>query len=191
MPPMPADTLSPKSFDAHAHSEEILPSLYRSLHRLAVARLSRESGAQTLQPTALLHEAWLRLVGKGSPRWKNPSHFFGATAEAMRRILIENARRKSRLRHGGNQVRVDLEHIDLEAAAPEEKILLIDDALDELRQHDPEKAQVVHLKFFGGMTNQEVALNLGVTERTIERHWNYAKAWLFQRIRERDTRSGD
>jgi RNA polymerase sigma factor (TIGR02999 family) len=102
----------------------------------------------------------------------------------MRRILIENARRKSRLKRGGDQLRVDIDHLELAATTPEEKVLLIDDALERLQAQDPERARVVLLKFFGGLTNQEVAESIGVTERTIERHWAYAKAWLFQNIRE-------
>ena len=164
-------------------AEELLPLVYDELRRHAAARMAREAGGQTLQPTALVHEAWLRLVGDGDRNWQNRAHFFGAAAEAMRRILIENARRKSRLKHGGDQVRLDLDQLELAATTPDEKILLIDEALEKLRMEDPEKAQVVVLKFFGGYSNQEVAANLGVTERTIERHWAYAKTWLFQSIR--------
>jgi RNA polymerase sigma factor (TIGR02999 family) len=164
-------------------SEELLPLVYDELRRHAAARMAREAAGQTLQPTALVHEAWMRLVGDGDRTWQNRAHFFGAAAEAMRRILIENARRKSRLKHGGDQVRLDLDQLELAATTPDEKILLIDEALERLRSQDPEKAQVVVLKFFGGYTNQEVAANLGVTERTIERHWAYAKTWLFQSIR--------
>jgi RNA polymerase sigma factor (TIGR02999 family) len=164
-------------------SEELLPLVYDELRRHAAARMAREAAGQTLQPTALVHEAWMRLVGDGDRTWQNRAHFFGAAAEAMRRILIENARRKSRLKHGGDQVRLDLDQLELAATTPDEKILLIDEALEKLRTQDPEKAQVVVLKFFGGYTNQEVAANLGVTERTIERHWAYAKTWLFQSIR--------
>jgi RNA polymerase sigma factor (TIGR02999 family) len=164
-------------------SEELLPLVYDELRRHAAARMAREAAGQTLQPTALVHEAWMRLVGDGDRTWQNRAHFFGAAAEAMRRILIENARRKSRLKHGGDQVRLDLDQLELAATTPDEKILLIDEALERLRAQDPEKAQVVVLKFFGGYTNQEVAANLGVTERTIERHWAYAKTWLFQSIR--------
>lgn len=165
-----------------AAAEELLPLLYADLRRQAGAQMARESGGQTLQPTALVHEAWLRLVRSGNPCWQNRAHFYGAAAEAMRRILIESARRKARLKRGGGQVRVDLEGLELAAASPEEKVLLIDEALTILRAADPQRAEVVQLKFFGGLTNQEVAESLGVTERTIERHWAYARAWLFHRI---------
>ncbi|MDQ5980351.1 MAG: hypothetical protein QG602_3327 [Verrucomicrobiota bacterium] len=168
--------------EAHA-SEELLPLVYQDLRRQAAAQMARETPGQTLQPTALLHEAWLRVTGSGQPRWQNRAHFFGAAAEAMRRILVENARRKARLKRGGGQVRVDMDGIELAAASPDEKILLMNDALERLHLEDPEKARVVVMKFFGGRTNQEVAEALAVTERTVERHWAYAKAWLFQSIR--------
>ena len=164
-------------------STDLLPLVYGELRRHAAGRMARESASETMQPTALVHEAWLRLIGHGERRWENRAHFFGAAVEAMRRILIENARRKARLKRGGNPLRIDLESADLSATTPDEKVLMIDDALERLRQEDPEKAQVVVLKFFVGLTNQEVAENLGVTERTVERHWAYAKAWLFQSIR--------
>ncbi len=164
-------------------SEELLPLVYDELRRLAAARMAQEAAGQTLQPTALVHEAWLRLVGDDERTWQNRAHFFGAAAEAMRRILIENARRKSRLKRGGGQVRLDVDQLELAATTPDDKVLLIDEALERLQAQDPEKARVVVLKFFGGLTNQEVAESLGVTERTIERHWAYAKAWLFQSIR--------
>lgn len=163
-------------------SEDLLPLVYEDLRRHAVAQMSYEQAGQTLQPTALLHEAWLRISG-ADRKWQNRAHFFGAAAEAMRRILIENARRKSRLKRGGDQIRVDLDKIEPAAATPDEKVLLINDALEKLQLQDAEKARVVVLKFFGGRTNQEVAESLGVTERTVERHWAYAKAWLFQSIR--------
>jgi RNA polymerase sigma factor (TIGR02999 family) len=164
-------------------AEELLPLVYHDLRRHAGVQMAREAAGQTLQPTALLHEAWLRLVGDGATAWQNRAHFFGAAAEAMRRILIENARRKSRLKRGCNPVRVDLDQVDLVAANHEEKLLLIDEALEQLRAQDPVKADVVVMKFFGGRTNQEVAESLGVTERTVERHWAYAKVWLYQCIR--------
>jgi RNA polymerase sigma factor (TIGR02999 family) len=164
-------------------SEELLPLVYDDLRRHAGHQMAQEVAGQTLQPTALVHEAWLRMIGNGSSHWQNRAHFFGAAAEAMRRILIENARRKARLKRGGDQVRVDMVGVDLAETTPEEKVLLIDEALVKLKAEDPERAQVVLLKFFGGLTNQEVAASLSVTERTIERHWAFAKAWLFQSIR--------
>jgi RNA polymerase sigma factor (TIGR02999 family) len=163
-------------------SEELLPLVYDELRRHAMVRMSHEAAGQTLQPTALVHEAWLRLFGHGDQRWQNRAHFFGAAAEAMRRILIDTARRKSRIKHGGGRACIDIETIDLAATMPEEKVLLIDDALEKLQSQDPEKARVVVLKFFGGLTNQQVAESMGVTERTVERHWAYAKAWLFHCI---------
>jgi RNA polymerase sigma factor (TIGR02999 family) len=163
-------------------SEELLPLVYNELRQLAMARMAREAAGQTLQATALVHEAWLRMVGAGDRTWQNRAHFFGAAAEAMRRILVENARRKSRLKRGGGQFRLDIEDLDLAAATPDEKVLLMDEALEQLQKQDPEKARIVVLKFFGGLTNQEVAENLGITERTVERQWAYAKAWLFQKI---------
>ena len=169
--------------DGARASEELLPLVYADLHRHAVAQMARESAGHTLQPTALLHEAWLRVVGGGGRQWQNRAHFFGAAAEAMRRILIEAARRKSRLKRGGNQLRFDIDEPSLAATTPDEKILLVDEALERLQAEDPEKARVVLLKFFGGRTNREVADSMGVTERTVERHWAYAKAWLFQSIR--------
>jgi RNA polymerase sigma factor (TIGR02999 family) len=169
--------------DASA-SEDLLPLVYDELRRHAAVRMARETPGQTLQPTALVHEAWLRMAGGATDRhWQNRAHFFGAAAEAMRRILIENARRKARLKRGGKLVHLDIDQIDIADATPDEKILLINDALEILREQDPEKALVVVLKFFVGMTNQEVAASVGVTERTVERHWAYAKVWLFQSIR--------
>ena len=164
-------------------SGELLPLVYDELRRLAAARMAQEPVGQTLQATALVHEAWLRLVGDGDRTWQNRAHFFGAAAEAMRRILVENARRKSRLKRGGGQVRLDIENLDLAATTPDDKILLMDEALEQLQTEDEQKARIVVLKFFGGLTNQEVAESLRVTERTVERQWAYAKAWLFQRIK--------
>jgi RNA polymerase sigma factor (TIGR02999 family) len=163
-------------------SENLLPLVYNDLRRHAAVRMSRESAQQTLQPTALVHEAWLRVIGKGN-HWNNRAHFFGAASEAMRRILIDNARRKARLRHGGHLQKIPLDGLRIPATTPEEKILLINDALEILKVQHPEKAKVVVLKYFGGHTNREIAQMLEVTERTVERHWAYAKAWLFETIR--------
>ena len=164
-------------------ARELLPLVYNELRELAASRMSRESKGHTLQPTALVHEAWLRLVRSGDQTWENRAHFFGAAAEAMRRVLIENARRKLRIKRGGGQEILDVQDLELADTTPDEKVLLINDALERLEAEDPEKARIVVLKFFSGLTNQEVALKLGVTERTVERRWAYAKAWLFRSIR--------
>ena len=171
-----------RSGNDHA-SEELLPLVYNELRHLAAARMAQESAGQTLQATALVHEAWLRMVGDGDRGWQNRAHFFGAASEAMRRILVENARHKSRIKRGGGQIRLDIADMDLVATTPDEKVLLINEALEQLLKQEPDKAKIVVMKFFGGMTNQEVAENLGVTERTVERQWAYAKAWLYQNIR--------
>jgi len=163
-------------------SEDLLPLVYQELRRLAAAKMSREVAGQTLQPTELVHEAWLRLVGDAAPNWENRIHFLGAAAEAMRRILVDRARRKSALKHGGGQQRLDIEGLDLAATTADDKVLLIDEALERLRAEDPEKARIVTLKFFGGMTNQEIADHLKIGERTVERQWAFAKAWLMRTI---------
>jgi len=164
-------------------SGELLPLVYNELRQLAMARMAQEAAGQTLQATALVHEAWLRMVGDGDRTWQNRAHFFGAAAEAMRRILVENARRKSRLKRGGGQMRLNIDDVDLSAATPDDKMLLMDEALEQLQAQDPEKARIVVQKFFGGLTNEEVAESMGVTERTVERQWAYAKAWLFDKIK--------
>ena len=128
----------------------------------------------------MVHEAWLELVGNKDSGWENRAHFFGAAAHAMRRILMLKARRKSRLKHGGGQTRVDVEDMEIPAHDPDEKILLINEALERLEQEDPEQARVVVLKFFGGLTNEQVAVNLGVSPRSVDRQWACAKAWLVQ-----------
>ena len=166
-------------------AENLLPLVYDQLRHLAAARMAQESAGQTLQATALVHEAWLRLVNEGERNWENRAVFFAAAAEAMRRILIENARRKSRLKRGGGDlVRVALTDVDLAESSPDDRILMIDEALERLQAEDPETAKLVVMKFFGGMTNQEVAAKSGVTERTVERQWAYAKAWLLSTIQE-------
>jgi RNA polymerase sigma factor (TIGR02999 family) len=164
-------------------SEELLPLVYDELRRLAAARMARESAGHTLQPTALVHEAWLRLVSDGDRTWRNRAYFFNAAAEAMRRILIEHARRKSRLKHGGGQKRLNIEELELAGAMPDEKILLVNDALERLEAEHPERARIVVLKYFGGMTNKEVAETLGIGERTVDRHWVCAKTWLVRKLR--------
>jgi RNA polymerase sigma factor (TIGR02999 family) len=163
-------------------ASDLLPLVYQQLRQLAAARMVQESSGQTLQATALVHEAWLRLVGDGDRTWQNRGHFFAAAAEAMRRILVENARRKSRLKRGGGQLRLNMDDVDLAETTPDDKVLLMDEALEQLKAEDPEKAQIVVMKFFAGLSNKEVAESMGKTERTVERHWAFAKAWLFRNI---------
>jgi len=165
-------------------ANDLLPLVYNELRNLAAARMIHESAGHTLQPTALVHEAWLRLVGDKTHTWKDRSYFFAAAAEAMRRILVEHARKKSRLKRGGGQERLNLEDIDLAEAAPDEKILLVNEALEELERSQPERARVIVLKYFGGMTNKETADAIGIGERSVDRHWVCAKAWLFQKLRD-------
>ena len=164
-------------------SEDLLPLVYEELRRLAAARVAHEAAGQTLQATALVHEAWLRVASDGEHTWQNRGHFFGAAAEAMRRILIENARRKARLKHGGGQARLNIEDLELADSTPDDKVLMINEALERLEAEDREAAQIVVLKFFAGLTNEAVAQNLNLSERTVDRQWAYAKAWLFRYIR--------
>lgn len=164
-------------------SEELLPLVYEELRRIAAVRMAQEAAGQTLQPTALVHEAWLQLVGERDRSWQNRAHFFGAAADAMRRILVDKARRKSRLKHGGGQSRLDIDELELAETTPDDNVLLINEALEKLEQEDPEQARVVVLKFFGGLTNLEVAESLGIAERTVDRQWACAKARLFRWIR--------
>lgn len=163
-------------------SEDLLPLVYDELRRLASARMAGEAVGQTLQPTALVHEAWLRLVKEEGRTWRNRTHFFRAAAQAMRRILVDRARHKLSLKCGGGMERVPLEEIDLAATTTDDRVLLVDQGLEQLEKEDPESARVVTLKFFGGLTNKEVAKILGVTERSVERQWAYARASLFQII---------
>jgi len=164
-------------------AEELLPLVYDELRRLAAYKMAGERPGQTLQPTALVHEAWLRLVGDGDPGWQNRAHFFGAAAEAMRRILIDGARRKQALRAGGGQERVELHESAIEAPGDDEKILHVHDALDALAAEDPVKAEIVKLRFFAGLSHEEIAALLGVNEKTVRRHWEVAKVRLFQSIK--------
>jgi len=162
---------------------ELLPLVYNELRRLAAAKMARERPDQTLQPTALVHEAWLRLGGDAQPAWQNRAHFLGAASEAMRRILVENARSKLRLKRGGGNERIELHESAIEAPADDEKILQVNEALDALAAEDPQKAQIVKLRFFAGLNHQEIAALLGVNEKTVRRHWEVAKVRLFRNIR--------
>lgn len=164
-------------------SEELLPLVYEELRRLAAARMAREAAGQTLQPTALVHEAWLRLVNEKDCEWRDRSYFFAAAAEAMRRILIENARRKARRKHGAGQQPLNIEALELSAETPDEKLLLVNEALEEMEKAHPECARVVLLKYFSGLTNEEVAETMGVSRSTVDRLWFTARRILFQKIR--------
>jgi RNA polymerase sigma factor (TIGR02999 family) len=163
-------------------AEELLPAVYDELRRLAAWRLANEKPGQTLQATALVHEAYLRVVGKDDPQWNGRRHFFGAAAEAMRRILVENARRKKRLKHGGHLERVDADDVDLPAPMPDDDLLAMDEALDRLAEVDPHAAEVVKLCFFVGLTQKEAANHLDVSVSTVERTWAFARAWLFREM---------
>lgn len=164
-------------------AEELLPLVYEELRRLAASKLAGEKPGQTLQATALVHEAWLKVTtGKGKRRWNDRTHFFAVAAEAMRRILIDNARRKLRIRHGGELERVDLEQIQLPApAGDEDELLAIHDALDELAALDERKAELVKLRFFVGLSFAEAAEVLQISEITAKRDWAFARAWLYQK----------
>ena len=165
-----------------AAAEELLPLVYEEFRKLAASKMARETPNQTLQPTALVHEAWLRLTGNENVRWNGRAHFFGAAAEAMRRILIDNARRKNARRHGGGQQRVDVDEIDIAAPAKDEELLSINDALEEFAKMDKQKAELVKLRYFVGLTNEEAAEILGISAPTARRWWNFARAWLYQKI---------
>ncbi len=165
-------------------SEELLPLVYNELRQLAAARMAQQSAGKTLQATALVHEAWLKLFDGNVKVWENRTHFFRAAAQAMRQILMDRARQKMSLKRGARPVYVSIEDIDIADELPEERVLLIDEALQRLQKKDPELAQVVMLKFFAGLTNAEVAETTGVTERTVQNKWTFAKAWLIKNIEE-------
>jgi len=171
-----------KRGDAQA-ATQLLPLVYTELRKLAAAKMARELSGQTLQPTALVHEAWLRVSGPNQQSFQNRAHFFGAAAEAMRRILIDNARRKHALRHGGNLARVDIEETNIAAPAGDDELLAVHEALDKLALEDKQKAELVKLRFFIGLSIEEASDVLGISAPTAKRWWAYAKAWLYQEIK--------
>jgi RNA polymerase sigma factor (TIGR02999 family) len=168
--------------DAQA-ADKLLPLVYEELRKLAAHRMANEAAGQTLQATALVHEAWMRLVGEENPRFANRAHFFAAAAEAMRRILIDNARRKRALRHGGGQQRVDLDHVDLVSASDGDQLLAVNDALDKLAVQNKLEAELVKLRYFVGLTLDEAAEVLGISARTADNYWAHARAWLFHELK--------
>lgn len=171
------------SGDARA-AEALFPLVYQELRRIAAGQLGRESAGQTLQPTALVHEAWLRLTAGDGRSWQGREHFVAAATEAMRRILVDRARRKLRIKRGGDQERVDVEESRWMGPVKDEQVLEVNAAVERLEQEDPEQARIVKLRFFGGMSHDEIAAVLGVNEKTVRRRWELARLRLFHWIRE-------
>ena len=170
-----------KEGDSEA-AEALLVLVYDELRRLAASKLAQEAPGQTLQPTALVHEAWLRLVGDHTPSFKDREHFFRASAEAMRRILIDRARRRHTRRHGGEYQRVDFEGLDPAAPAVDDQLLLVNDALDKFAVDHPVQAELVKLRYFAGLTNEEVSEVMGISVSTAKNYWNFSRAWLLNEI---------
>ena len=174
--------LSSKSADP-SQAEQLLPLVYEEMRKLAAAKLAHEKPGQTLQATALVHEAYLRLVGgQRQPSWDSRGHFFAAAAEAMRRILVEQARRKARLKHGANLERVDFDDVEITVAVPGDDIVALDEAITRLAEKHPEKADLIKLRYFAGLSVDEAALALGISPATADRHWTYARAWLLRAL---------
>jgi len=170
-------------------ADELPGLVYHELRRLAAHKMASEAPGHTLQPTALVHEAWLHLGADAQPTWKNRAHFFGAAAEAMRRILVDRARQKKALKRGGDLVRVDLDAIELPSPMPEDELLALDEALDRLAKVDTRAAEMVKLCFFVGLTQEEAARELGVSLSTAERVWGFARAWLLREVRKQATQT--
>jgi RNA polymerase sigma factor (TIGR02999 family) len=160
----------------------LLPLVYEELRKLAACKMANEASGHTLQPTALVHEAWLRMVGNQTPQYQNRAHFFAIAAEAMRRILIERARRKRAVRHGGRQERVDFQEAALAGPDEDTQMLEVSDALDKLAAQNPLEADLVKLRYFVGMTNSQAAESLNITEARAKHYWIHARTWLFQEI---------
>jgi RNA polymerase sigma factor (TIGR02999 family) len=163
-------------------ANELLPLVYEELRKLAASKMAREAPGQTLQPTALVHEAWLKLASQQNQQFANRAHYFAAAAEAMRRILVDNARRKSARRHGGGQARVDLQEIQIAAPVADDQLLALNEALDKLAALDQPKAELVKFRYFAGMSLQEAATMLGISEATAKRWWSYTRAWLYTEL---------
>ena len=164
-------------------ADELLPLVYGELRKLAASKMANESPNQTLQPTALVHEAWMRLVGETNPKFDGRAHFFAAAAEAMRRILIDKARRKRAVRHGGDQQRVDIESVEIASLADDDELLAVNEALDKLAAQNKVEAELVKLRYFVGMTLEEAAEVLGISARTADNYWAHARAWLYCAIK--------
>ena len=169
-----------------ASAQALLPLVYEDLRKLAQSRMTHEAASHTLQPTALVHEAWLRLVDDNEKMWRNRAYFFAAASTAMRRILIDHARKKSHLKRGGNQQRVDIERVEISEPEPDEVLLKMDAALKELERIHADWARVVVMKHFGGMTNKETATAMEISEASVERYWAAAKVWLYRKMNAHD-----
>ena len=164
-------------------AQELLPLVYDELRRLAAARMAQESPGQTLQATALVHEAWLRLVGSNETQWNSRGHFFGAAAEAMRRILLDRARKRARVRHGGELRRVDFDQVTVATEDSDDVILAVNEALEKLAAESPQKAEIVKLRYFAGLQHAKIAEALGISEPTVRRHWAFARSWLYAELK--------
>jgi RNA polymerase sigma factor (TIGR02999 family) len=167
-------------------ADQLLPLVYQELRTLAACKMAHEAPGQTLEPTALVHEAWLRLTGDPHQQWEGRGHFFAAAAEAMRRILIDIARRKRAVRHGGGQARLDIEELQLAAVTKDDELLAVNEALERFAAVDAEKAELVKLRYFVGLTIPQAAKVLGISEPTAKRQWAYARAWLHREIADRE-----
>ncbi len=185
-----AHRLTAVSPGAGRTAEELLPLVYEELRRLAAGKLACERPGQTLQPTALVHEAWLRIAGSSGQSWEGRTHFFGAAAEAMRRVLVDNARRKLRLKRGGGVQPIELEANELTGSLPDPDLVTLDEALTQLAQVDKEAADLVNLRFFGGLTQAQAAEQLNISRSSADRSWVFARAWLYQYLRPSDALGG-
>jgi RNA polymerase sigma factor (TIGR02999 family) len=164
-------------------ADQLLPLVYEELRKLAAAKMSSQPPGQTLQPTALVHDAWLKLAGNPQSSWNDRQHFFRAAAEAMRQILVDRARANARFKRGAGQIRVDLDEVDLASDAAPETLLLVDEALELLAREHPDNAELTKLRFYAGLSIEESARVLGLSEKTVRRRWTHARAWLFREIK--------
>lgn len=188
--PTPATPTTPITGSARIPASSLLPLVYDQLRRLAASRLAAVPAGQTLQPTALVHEAFMRLTSKGDPGWDNPGHFFGAAAIAMRRVLVDHARAKLADKRGGGRRRVDIDTADVSFDSASEDVLMLDELLGLFEQHYPRPAEIVGMRYFAGLNDEQIARALDVSEKTVQRDWRFARAWLLSRWSRRDGSEG-